>query len=178
MLQYALRYATELNWWIFPCHTPIIGRPGLACSCEAGKRKKQPSYQCSSPGKHPRTMGGLDDATLDPDQIREWWDMWPAANIGINCGKSGILVIDLDLYKDTYSGHNMDLDEETVTAITGGGGTHLFYRLNPGDTFGNGNKDLPGGIDIRAHGGYVIAAPSLHISGRRYQWEMGYEPWN
>lgn len=178
MLQDALRYAVELNWWVFPCHTPIIDRPGFFCSCEVFRRKKQPDYKCYNPGKHPRTANGLDDATIDPDQIREWWGQWPNANIGINCGKSGLLVIDLDTYKDAYSGHNMDLDEETVTAITGGGGTHLFYRLNPSDTFGNGKKDLPVGIDIRAHGGYVIVAPSLHISGNRYQWELGYEPWN
>jgi len=87
-------------------------------------------------------------------------------------------VIDLDQYKDIYQGHDLQLDEETVTAISGGGGTHLFYKLEQGDTFGLSSKGLPPGIDIRALGGYVIVAPSLHISGNRYQWEVGYEPWN
>lgn len=87
-------------------------------------------------------------------------------------------MIDMDTYKDIYRGHDMDLDEETVTAISGNGGAHLFYRMEPGDSFGNSTKKLPDGIDIRAHGGYVIVAPSLHISGNRYHWELGYEPWN
>lgn len=176
MLDFALRYAA-LGWHVFPCHTPLF-KEGWSCSCEAWRRKKQPDYKCYNPGKHPRTTHGLDEATTDIEQITKWWSQWPQANIGINCGKSGLLVIDLDLYKDTYAGHGMNLDEDTVTAITGGGGTHLFYRLGQTDPFGNSNKELPKGIDIRAHGGYVIVAPSLHYTGNRYQWELGYEPWN
>ena len=47
------------------------------------------------------------------------------------------------------------------------------------------NKNLD--IDIRADGGYAIAPPSIHGSGRQYQWEPGFsihdikpaacEPW-
>ncbi len=176
MLEFALNYAA-IGWYVFPCHSPIF-KVGLSCSCEKWRRERNPDYECSSPGKHPRTKHGLDEATTDTEQIRLWWKQWPNANIGINCGKSGLLVLDLDLYKETYTGHKLDLDEETVTAISGGGGAHLFYRLEPGDTFGNSTKNLPVGIDIRGHGGYVIVAPSLHLSGNRYQWEIGYEPWN
>jgi putative DNA primase/helicase len=176
MLDDALRYA-GLGWYVFPCHTPRTW-PGESCSCERARRRQRPDYKCDSPGKHPRTSHGLDDATVNHDQIMEWWEQWPDANIGINCGKSGLFVIDLDLYKDTYTGYDFQIDEETPTSISGGGGTHLFYRLEPGDLFGNSNKNLPPGFDIRAHGGYVIVAPSLHTSGNRYQWEAGYEPWN
>jgi hypothetical protein len=31
------------------------------------------------------------------------------------------------------------------------------------------------GIDIKANG-YVVAPPAVHRSGRRYTWEVGYEP--
>ncbi len=176
MLEWALKYA-QLGWHVFPCHTPIL-KAGWSCSCEAWRRKKYPDFECNSPGKHPRTPHGLDDATTDEAQIREWWRRWDFANIGISCGPSGLLVVDLDQYKDVYQGHDLELDEETVTAITGGGGTHLFYRLEPGDKFGNANKGLPAGIDIRGHGGFVVVAPSLHKSGNVYQWEIGYSPWD
>ena len=176
MLDHALAYAA-LGWYVFPCHWPLK-KAGWSCSCEVWKRKNvNEDFDCERAGKHPRTQNGLDDATLDPDQIRAWWKRWPTANIGINCGLSGLLMVDLDTYKDSYHGHDLALNEETVTAISGSPGTHLYYALEPGDTFGNSNKGLPPGIDIRGHGGYVIVAPSLHKSGNTYQWENDYSPW-
>jgi len=177
LLDHALAYA-ELGWYVFPCHWPIK-KAGWSCSCELWKREKvNEDFECHRPGKHPRTENGLDDATTDPDQIRAWWRKWPTANIGINCGLSGLLVVDLDTYKEQYQGDDLALDEETVTALSGGGGAHLFYALGTDDTFGNRNKHLPDGIDIRGHGGYVIVAPSSHKSGNAYQWENDYSPWD
>ncbi len=51
---------------------------------------------------------------------------------------------------------------------SGGGGQH-FYFVNPG---GRPRKNIPGfeGIDLKGEGGYVIAPPSLHASGERYEW--------
>lgn len=177
LLDHALAYA-ELGWYVFPCHWPIK-KTGWNCSCEVWKREKvDAEFECSRPGKHPRTENGLDDATRDPDQIRSWWRKWPTANIGINCGMSGLLVVDLDSYKELYQGDDLALDEETITALSGGGGAHLFYALLATDTFGNRNKNLPAGIDIRGHGGYVIVAPSAHKSGNTYQWENDFSPWD
>src|SRR5688500_2891547 len=95
MLEAALRYA-ERGWHVFPCHTPII-KEGWSCSCEAWRRKKNPDYNCGkNAGKHPRTKGGVLDATTDSDQINQWWTQWPQANIGVNCGASGLIVLDED----------------------------------------------------------------------------------
>lgn len=177
LLDYALAYA-KLGWHVFPCHT-AVKKKGYSCTCEVWKRQNvNPDFECSRPGKHPRTENGLDDATDDPEQIAKWWHRWPTANIGINCGKSGLLVVDLDTYKDTYEGESLELDEDTVTGLSGGGGAHLFYRLEDSDHFGNSNKNLPTGIDIRGHGGYAIVAPSFHESTNYYQWENDYSPWD
>jgi hypothetical protein len=98
-------------------------------------------------------------------------------NIGIDCGKSGLLVFDADTYKQV--GDLGDLltwaDRETVTVITQGGGEHLIYNRQ-GKPYGNATKGLPPGIDIRGAGGYVVAVPSLGKSGRRYQYEEAYRP--
>jgi len=173
MLDAALQLAA-LNWFVFPCHTPLT-KAGWSCSCEAWRRKHNPDFVCDSPGKHPRTTNGVDDATTDEAQIREWWGRWPHANIGINCGKSGLLVLDIDSYKDIYQGHDLEIDEQTVTSLSGGGGTHLFYKQS--GNLGNRRKGLPDGIDVRGEGGYVVVAPSLHKSGNVYQWEDSYSPW-
>jgi hypothetical protein len=176
LVEYALAYA-ELGFYVFPCHTPIK-RDGWNCSCEAWKREKlSPDFDCSNPGKHPRTQNGLDDATTDPEQIKRWWRQWPNANIGINCGQSGMLVVDLDTYKDIYQGDDLELNEETVTCLSGGGGAPIctigcWAMIH----LAIATRKLPAGIDIRGHGGYVIVPPSGHESGNEYRWELEYGP--
>lgn len=134
-------------------------------------------FPCWPNSKTPMTRHGVDDATTDEAQVREWWRRTPRANIAIHCGASGILALDLDQYKDTYTGTpflNRD-DEETVTNLTGGGGTHLLYATP--DRYTNQRGDLPEGIDVRAWKGYIIVPPSIHPTTRRaYQWEVGYAP--
>jgi hypothetical protein len=70
----------------------------------------------------------------------------------------------------------------TWRALSGGGGTHDYYRSPDGVEVSNvtaktmDNPPLGPGIDIRTKGGYVIAPPSLHISGRRYAWSVDHHP--
>jgi putative DNA primase/helicase len=64
--------------------------------------------------------------------------------------------------------HGFDLS--TLTSCTGGGGYHLLFR-HPGALIKNDTgKKLAAGIDIRGDGGYIVAPPSLHVSGNRYLW--------
>ena len=62
-----------------------------------------------------------------------------------------------------------------MTVSTGGGGRHLFYA-HPGVELANTAGRLPGvaeplpGVDLRGDGGYVVAPPSRHASGRPYWW--------
>jgi hypothetical protein len=53
---------------------------------------------------------------------------------------------------------------------TGGGGFHAYFAPS-----GWGNRTRMDGlaIDWRGVGGYVVAPPSLHVSGRRYRWIDG-----
>lgn len=59
----------------------------------------------------------------------------------------------------------------TVTALTGRG-RHLYFA-HPGQRVSNSTSKLGPMIDVRGDGGYVIAPPSRHPSGRVYAWAQG-----
>lgn len=194
-LDAALAYAAR-GWHVLPLHEPLFDADGacIGCTCEAYARSEanrqrleakgqsgryDAHYVCPQPGKHPRgnlAPKGVTDASDDPERIKTWWRRYPRANVGIACGASGLLALDADMYKDAFAGDLSEFDEDTPTSLTGGGGTHLIYAMPDGATYGNSPGDLPEGIDIRGAGGYIVAPPSLHSSGRRYQWESGYSP--
>lgn len=121
---------------------------------------------------------GVYQATPDVTQVTEWWERWPNANVGLHCGGSGLLAIDIDSYKDTYQGNGplTEADFETLTSLTGNGGTHLIYSVEDGRRWGNAKGDLPSAIDVKAWGGYIVLPPSIHPNGKPYQWETGYRP--
>src|SRR5262249_27567211 len=54
-----------------------------------------------------------------------------------------------------------------------GKGRHLYFRLpnfNGAPTICNSAKRLGAGLDVRGEGGYVVAPPSIHPTGRTYRW--------
>jgi putative DNA primase/helicase len=66
---------------------------------------------------------------------------------------------------------------ETVSADTGGGGRHLFFK-HPAIRVRNDSRGklLGAGIDVLSDGKIAIVAPSRHASGKRYAWQAGKEP--
>ena len=61
----------------------------------------------------------------------------------------------------------------TVTAVTGTGGHHLYFRLPNfagAPVIKNTASALAAGIDTRGEGGYVVAPPSIHPNGNPYGW--------
>ena len=161
-IEAALIYANRFKWAVLPLHSIEGGR----CTCGRA--------DCSSPGKHPRTLRGVKDATTEIAIIRDWWYEWPNANVGIATGAtSGFFVLDVDGEEGEKSLRELEKQHgalpETVESITGGGGRHLFFRW-PGRAIKN-KVALAPGLDIRADGGYIVAPPSNHTSGRRYEWK-------
>jgi len=127
---------------------------------------------------------GLRDATTEPANIKRWWATKSAANIGIRTGSpSGIVVLDVDPRHggDESLGILQRRNEklpDTVVALTGGGGSHwLFAHPGGGVLIRNvtGLGGLPG-LDVRGDGGYIVAPPSTHRSGRSYEWELSSHP--
>lgn len=177
LLEYALAYAAG-GWPVFPVHYPTIDDE---CSCgdpiapaDKADRIEGLKY-CGSPAKHPMTSNGFKSATCDEAQVRRWWKQWPSANIGLPTGEQSFIVIDVD----TRHGGDESLAEllrlhggfdEVISERTGGGGQHLLFA-HPGFYVSNNqNGKLGRGIDIRGDGGYIVVAPSRHISGAEYEW--------
>lgn len=122
------------------------------------------------------TLDGFKSATTDPDQISRWWTECPEANIGIATGQvSGIWILDLDGPEGVAALAELEAKHgrlpATLTAITGGGGKHLYFQLPPGEVIPSRVKIAGLPIDTRGEGGYVIAPPSDHASGDPYHWE-------
>ena len=155
LLDSALYYAKQYGWAVFPIDPRT---------------------------KKPITPHGCKDAKKDPGAIRAWWKKNPNAGIGIATGSiSQLIVIDEDIDPDKgldgisemsrWERENTPLPE-TVTAITGRGGYHLYFHYEGNDI--TNRTGLLDGVDVRGEGGYVIAPPSLHPNGTEYTWE--YDP--
>jgi hypothetical protein len=122
-------------------------------------------------------MRGFLDATSDPEQIRKWFGVPGAenSNIGVR-PPPGVVVVDVDARHSGFATLKALEDAHgamprTLRAKTGGGGDHIFLRAPDGLAWPKNLDSFVGpGIDLKGHDSYVVAAPSLHESGRRYEW--------
>jgi hypothetical protein len=141
--------------------------------------------------KRPAIRDWESRATTDPVRIRRAWSGRGAnLNVGIACGPSGLVVIDLDMADhgsvrpvewerpgirdgvDVLAALAADHDEplpwETASVQTPSGGEHLYFTAPAGCRIRNSAGRLGWLIDVRASGGYVVAAGSV-VRGRRYR---------
>ncbi|MBN1448771.1 MAG: bifunctional DNA primase/polymerase [Bacteroidetes bacterium] len=169
MISFALWYVLVMKWHVIPLHT--VDDEGR-CTCG--------NDECTSAGKHPRIARWQKKASDDPARIREWWERWPDANIGILTGKpTGLLVVDVDPRNDGDISFDQ-LESEgkkipgTVECHTGGGGRHYYLRRPEGNA--RFPQKLAEGIDLKCDDGYVVAPPSRHRSGEEYVWEVSSIP--
>lgn len=148
MIEAALTYA-RANWHIFPC----------------APNGKQPAISGG---------GGHLDATTDEATIRNWWSLYPDANIGLNLAASGLVAIDVDAYKPDceWSAWSQGVDvPETYTQRSARGGIHLIFAAARDAVFAGA---LCQGVEIK-HQGYVVVAPSC-FDGRPYTVERAVAP--
>lgn len=105
----------------------------------------------------------------DSDQILSWWVDEPAGNIGIVTGSvSGAVVLDIDSDEGQKNVDERGGIPNTPLASTANG-LHI-YLAHPGFEVANFARKLPG-LDFRGDGGYVVAPPSVHPSGKSYIWD-------
>jgi hypothetical protein len=120
---------------------------------------------------------GVKDASVDAVQIEAWWRVHPGANLGIACGPSGLVVLDIDRKNGVDGWRALDdamrelgeLPGPCKMVSTPSGGAHLYFR-GPSDLRPSTGKLGPG-LDVRAGNSYVVAPPS-EIDGRAYTWDV------
>lgn len=167
--EWAQHYA-GLGLSVIPVH---YIKPDGACSCRLG-------LQCESPGKHPALRWEkYQKERADAEQLAVWFDgSFHAYNIGIVTGaiSGNVGVIDVDIGKgkqgaETIQDLQRDNDDlpPTMEGKTGSGGKHYFYRFPEGIKIRTDKNVLGHGVDTRGEGGFVVAAPSVHVSGGRYE---------
>jgi len=125
-------------------------------------------------GKTPIVANGFKRATRKLGVIDQWWEHWPAANIGVDLGRTGLVVVDVDDWKAVGELTRLGfLLPRTLSQTTPRGGAHYVYQA-PTWELRNTTRRLQGvgptpGIDLRANGGYILVDPGV-VNGNRYQW--------
>lgn len=169
----ALDYAVR-GWRVFPL------LPG-------SKKPATPNHRARDcDGSDPWCRGGHTGweqrATSRGDWITRAWSSNPAYGVGIACGPSRLVVVDLDIHKpgskipepwktfeittgedvlDHLAGVHGGTITPTYTVRTPSGGTHLYYNVHDtGRRFTNTAGKVGWLIDTRVHGGYVAAPPT------------------
>ena len=131
-----------------------------------------PVFPCKH-NKTPYTTHGVVDATTETHKIREWWGQWPGANVAVNCGEAGLLVLDYDPGSsiEAVRAAIPDIQETKRIACTPRGGQHHFFQLQPGDRLvPSTTNTFSEHVDVRSFRGYVLLPPSRTKDGE-YTWE-------
>jgi hypothetical protein len=159
VLDEAVSLARE-HYAIFPVHIAKTIRGGsdgdtTLCTCGVSG--------CN--GKHPAVKSFSNDSTTDLQKIHNYGQRWEYKGIGIHLKKCYCWVVDVDApegYEELQA-----ITEEHVK--TGGNGMHYYFagwvdKINSGK--------LASHIDIKGNVGdaYVVAPPTMHHSGNRYQY--------
>lgn len=165
-------YTQDLGWRCFI----LSATKSPVANCE----------KCSQEGYHDTpaemaaceclTCHGFHSGTTDTDKVLEMLRRTPNGLIAACMGaESGAVCIDVDPPIGLETMRDLmrrGLLRETRAQYTGReGGIHMFYK-HPGGYVTSRAGGAGPGIDVKADGGYVVVAPSLHKSGRRYRWRF------
>jgi len=160
-LREAARYFTHHNFAVFPVQLTTVVKKGEV-----------------KLDKTPMTTHGVKDSTTDPnvilDMLRRRKDA-PGLAIGVDCEKSGIFVLDVDVRNDAKGMESLAALEEqygsfprTWVSRTPSGGLHYWFRGHGRNSVSS--AALGPNLDTRGDGGYIVVPPSIADSGEAYTW--------
>ena len=121
--------------------------------------------------KYPPLVKWKNQSTTDRERIQQWARMFPDANWAMNCEKSGLLILDVDIGAGkTGDDSFQELDliygplPPTLVVKTPSGGRHYYFGgLAPSSVSKIGKN-----LDIKSIGGYVLCVGSI-VKGVRYE---------
>ena len=139
-------------------------------------RKDFAILPCLPRSKIPATRRGVLDATREATVIGAWWLDDPNYNVAFAAGApSG----------GSSSSYRWRRSRDRATRTRGGAWRVTMqcrddHRSRPSPLSQGAGRDecahsvgkVARGIDIRANGGYALTPPSIHPSGRRYEWSV------
>lgn len=104
-------------------------------------------------------------------ELQQWFGNGSKNNIGIVTGAiSGIAVVDFDTPEAVKFAKEKAFPSTPL--VKTGKGYHAYCKYQEGIRNFQKRDDLPG-IDLRAEGGFVVAPPSIHETGKQYEWIKG-----
>lgn len=164
LLAAALEYAA-LGWHTMPLHRP---RSRGGCTCN---RK-----ECESIGKHPRISKWQEKASINEEQLIEWFEKWPESNVGVQLGRrSGIIDIETDSPEEEAELVRLFGGEPPATCnFAADRGKHWLFQWREDLPTGSGAVIYIGKLGVRVgnneKGAQSVFPPSLHRSGKVYRW--------
>jgi putative DNA primase/helicase len=113
-------------------------------------------------------------ATTDPEQIRQWWIMYPEAMIAVPTGIiNGFWVLDVDAGPNKQGLKSLHtLEQEygplpaTMIVRTPSGGLHFYFQMPTDLEIRNSESGIAPHLDIRANGGLIIWPGSVRPEGK------------
>ncbi|MGR3484750.1 MAG: bifunctional DNA primase/polymerase [Paracoccaceae bacterium] len=119
-------------------------------------------------------------ATDDPDELRRMFTLKPDADVCITTGPdSGLFVIEGD-NKNGVNGIKWLADQfrdhggepETIQALSPSSSWHFYFKWSKEKVPKTEAGKVAPGVDVRGHGGMVVAAPSIRPgSPQPYRWK-------
>jgi Bifunctional DNA primase/polymerase, N-terminal/Primase C terminal 1 (PriCT-1) len=170
---------------IFPLWWPVEHNGQRFCACGRLCGRQAAKHPVARYAPH-----GHLSATTNAGIAKLWFGLRvPEANLGIATEK--LVVVDIDPRHggdESLRAIEREHGELPLTwrALTGSGGAHVIFAAPAGVEIGNvvaeneirfgREPPLGPGVDIRARGGYIVAPPSRHMSGRSYCWSGDHHP--
>ncbi len=130
---------------------PLHGTKNGICTCG--------DPECDRPGRHPRTPNGIEDATSNPDKIKELWSDHPKAKIAIATGVAGMIALKVT-GEAADAAVADDLKSTSTVQIHDGNSTFFLLKVRA-EQIPDGSVLISKGVRILGRGRFIVAPNEL-----------------